>query len=226
MNENKTVQQSEEHPLLTLIQQIKDGLIAPESIDKEVRRQCVELLDAEGYTHSQMSQILKCSEKTIARDKKDTRKRNELSPNVEFAKQIIGELFNKGINHHNYLMRLARMKDASVSEKMQSEFAAWKVLKELIEKLQSLGYLPQKPRELIADFSHHITSDDEKSLRELKTQIIEIERVSNESGELTPEMARELDVLKKRIDKAEIENKIIEISATQNKEEKNGQKNQ
>jgi transposase len=222
-NNSSQPDKSNEEPVLALLQQIKDGRIAPGAIDKEARQQCVELLDAEGYTYSQMAQVLKCSEKTIARDMKDIRRRNELSPNVEFAKQFIGEMFNKAMNHHAYLMRLGRMKDASISEKMQSEFAAWKVLKELIEKLQSLGYLPQKPQELIADFSHHVSVDDEKSFKELRLQIAEIEKVSSEFGELAPEMKRELKELKHRLEKAEIESKVIDISDKQKQEAKDAE---
>lgn len=222
-NNSSQPDKSNEEPVLALLQQIKDGRIAPGAIDKEARQQCVELLDAEGYTYSQMAQVLKCSEKTIARDMKDIRRRNELSPNVEFAKQFIGEMFNKAMNHHAYLMRLGRMKDASISEKMQSEFAAWKVLKELIEKLQSLGYLPQKQQELIADFSHHVSVDDEKSFKELGLQIAEIEKVSSEFGELAPEMKRELKELKHRLEKAEIESKVIDISDKQKQEAKDAE---
>lgn len=222
-NNSSQPDKSNEEPVLALLQQIKDGRIAPGAIDKEARQQCIELLDAEGYTYSQMAQVLKCSEKTIARDMKDIRRRNELSPNVEFAKQLIGEMFNKAMNHHAYLMRLGRMKDASISEKMQSEFAAWKVLKELIEKLQSLGYLPQKPQELIADFSHHVSVDDEKSFKELSLQIAEIEKVSSEFGELAPEMKRELKELKHRLEKAEIESRVIDISDKQKQEAKDAE---
>jgi len=223
VNSSNQPDKGKDEPVLALLQQIKDGQIAPGTIDKEARQKCVELLDAEGYTYAQIAQVLKCSEKTVSRDMKEIRKHNELSPSVEFAKQLIGEVFNKAINHHAYLMRLARMKDASISEKMQSEFAAWKVLKELVEKLQSLGYLPQKPQELIADFSHHVSASDEKSFKELGLQIAEIEKVSSEFGELAPEIKKELKELKQRLEKAEIESRVIDISNKQNEKVKNAE---
>ncbi|MBF0571719.1 MAG: hypothetical protein HQL12_07565 [Candidatus Omnitrophica bacterium] len=210
-----------EESALTLLQQIKDGQISPGTINKEARQECVQLMDAEGYTYPQMAQVLKCSEKTIARDMKDIRQRNELSPSANFAKQFIGEVFIKAMNHHAHLTRLARSKDASTLEKVQAEFAAWKVLKELLEKLQSSGYVFQKPQEIIGDFSHHVSADDEKSLNDIRLEIAESERILSESGGLTPQMQQEINDVKRKLDKAEIESKVIEITNAQKKEIQN-----
>lgn len=210
-----------------LLQEINSGTTDPSILDKESRQECVELLTFEGYTYSQIAQALKCSEKTISRDIKETRARNALIPSLAFAKEYVGDAFKKAMNHHNYLMRLARMKDASISEKIQSEFAAWKILKEFTEKLQSLGYLPSRPQEIVGDVFHHVEESSEKSFDEIRKTISEIETVVKETEGETPQLALEIAQLKTRVEKAQLEdeaNKLLE--AQSKKEEDHVPKNQ
>jgi len=215
MSENK------EQPILTLIQDIKDGRVSPDTVDKEMRKQCIEVFRAEGYSVPHMAQILNKCEKTIRRDIAEITEENELSPSVDLAKKLVGEIVVYGQIHKNYLMRLARSPNTSVSEKAQAEYFAHKVSMDMVDRLQSLGYLPKKAQEIIADFSHHFAVDDDKTFKEIKTQIDEIEKVSTEYGELTPEIKIELKELKQRIEKAEIETKVIDISNKQKEEVKN-----
>lgn len=198
---------------MQLLQEINSGITDPKLLNKQSRQQCVELLVAEGYTHFQIAQLLKCSEKTVSRDLKDIRGRNELTPKVEFAKQLIGEMFQKAMNHHNYLMRLARMKDASISEKMQSEFAAWKVLKELIQRLQSLGYLPSRPTEVVGAFYHHSDDSEDNSPDAMRKMLMKIEQAAKDTGLLDSEMTGKIDVLKARIAQSEIAVEIKQLEA-------------
>ncbi|MFA5118801.1 MAG: hypothetical protein WC695_08140 [Candidatus Omnitrophota bacterium] len=204
-------QANKEQPILALIQDIKDGRIAPETIDKELRQQCIEVFLAEGYTTSSIAQIFKKTDRTIRRDIEDIRAQNAITPDIDLAKKTIGEMVVYMHTHRAYLMRLARLKDASVAEKAQAEYLAARIGIELVARLQTLGFLPLKPQEIIADISHHVTADNESSFDELRSQIVEIERISKESGELTPEMTKELENLKKRIEKAEIQDKVTKI---------------
>jgi hypothetical protein len=207
-----------ERSALQLLQEINSGLIDPKLLDKQSRQQCIELLILEGYTYPQISQALKVSEKTIGRDVKEIKVHNELTPNIEFAKQTIGDLFQKGINHHSYLMRLARSKEASVSEKMQSEFAAWKVLKELIEKFQTLGYLPMKPTEVIGNFYHH-SEDAEASPEDMRKTLLGLEQAAKEAGVFDEEVMKRVEVLNNRINQSEIAKEIKQLEqGTLNKE--------
>ena len=208
---------------MQLLQDINSGIIDPKLLDKQSRQQCVELLVAEGYSYFQMAQLLKCSEKTIGRDLKDIRRRNELTPNLEFAKQLIGEVFQKAMNHHNYLMRLARMKEATISEKMQSEFAAWKVIKELTERFQSLGFLPTHPKEIIGNFYSHSNADEDNSPETMRKMLLNIEQTAEESGLVDSEITAKVNLLKARIAQSEIatEIKLLEGETLKNKERDN-----
>ena len=201
-----------------LLQNINSGLTDSKLLDKLSRRRCVELLIAEGCKHAQISQVLKVSEKTVTRDIKEIKVRNELTPDIGFAKQTVGDLFQKAMNHHAYLMRLARIKNASVSEKMQSEFAAWRVLKELTEKLQSLGYLPSKPTEIIGNFYNHTDNEESDSPEAMRKMLLGIEESAKDAGVLDKEVTAKIELLRARIAQSEIAVDINQLEAKTSKE--------
>jgi len=212
----------EEFPIFSLIQQLKDESLDPKTLPKELRQQCVEVLWAEGYSESAMAQILKRSEKTIKRDLQEIREKNALSANLELAKQIIGEMVQRARMHQGYLVRLARSKEATVSEKAQSEFFAWKVQKELVEKMQSLGYLPSRPQEITGDIYHHMSlQEGERSFREIRAILSEIEGTAQETSTFTDEVEREVNLLRARIEKAEITYGVENLLESQRKIKEN-----
>ena len=94
MNE-KLLPDKQDQPLLTLIQQVKDGTVDPKTINKELRQQLVEVFLAEGYAASSMAQILKVSDKTVKRDIATIRERSSLSPSHELAKKLVVNLIVK-----------------------------------------------------------------------------------------------------------------------------------
>ncbi|HOW43508.1 MAG TPA: hypothetical protein PLF03_07560 [Candidatus Omnitrophota bacterium] len=200
--------------VIQLLQEINSGTIDPTGLDKSTRQRCIDFLDLEGYVHAHIAQIMKCSEKTVYRDIKEIKKNNELSPDISFAKSFVGDVVKKAINHHSSLVRMARAKELSASEKILAESAAWKILKELVEKLQSLGYLPSRPQEIVGDIFHHMGENNEESLAEIQKMVIELEIVAKEEGAnaaLTPE----IENIKKRIEKAEIAVELTKLNEKQ-----------
>jgi predicted ArsR family transcriptional regulator len=207
------------------IQAIKDGRLNPKSLSDLERQECVELLSSEGYTQAQIGEVLKITDRTVRRDLVAIEERNALSPDLGLAKRIIGSMFQKAVAHHRYLVRLARTQGASVSDKSQSEFLAWRVLKEMVEKMQSLGYLPMRPQEIAGDLFHHLDDDaQEKSFEEARKTLDEVVRVASQCGNLTPELEKDVNLLQKKIEKAEItyeSNELFKKQNNQNKETKN-----
>ena len=194
----------EEKPILTLIQQIKDGLVAPDTIDKDLRQQAIEVLMAEGYAVASMAQVFKKCDKTIRRDLEEIRQRHELVPDAGLAKRIIGEMLVFARGHRDHLMRLARTKDTSVSEKAQAEYLAARVTMELVDKLQSLGYLPTQPKAVVGDIFHHLNGTDlEGALKEMSQQCAEVEKMVIGNDNLPPEIQKDLIEVKAVIKKAQ-----------------------
>lgn len=195
MQNNASLQEKDEQPIFSLIQQIKDGTVAPETLTKDLRQRCVEVLLGEGYTVATMAQVLKRSEKTIKRDLDDIRTRNAISPDINLAKKIIGEMLMYARINRDYLMKLARTREASVAEKAQSEYYAFKVLVELMSKLQTVGYLPSKPQAIVGDIFHHVDGKI-SDLDELAKEIIDIENMADGDGQIDEGIKKDLSQMK------------------------------
>ena len=224
---NNNSAQGEERTILKLIQDIHSGIYDASLLDKATRQQCVEVFIAEGYTHAQLAQLLKCSEKTISRDMQEIRQKNSIAPSLEFAKETVGELITKARLHASYLMRLARDKDSPAPSKAGAEFLAWRVIKELTEKLQTLGYLPLKPQEVSGDIYHHVLEQEDESYEDVKKMIFDLEQAAKESGGLTKELTDEISELNAKIDKAEVNIKVKKLIKTKKEttqEDKNEEK--
>ena len=215
-----------DRPVLKIIQDIKSGTVDPKKLDRDVRKQCVETLMLEGYNVPQIAQIMGCSEKTIRRDIAQIRERNALAPSVDLCKRMVGDLLMKAEAHRVYLMRLARNPEGSISEKSQSEYLAWKVTEDLIKLLQTMGYMPQKPKEVIGDIIHRMANQEtEKSFEELKGVLNDVLSVAEEAGTVSPDLKDSVNALKARLEKANIEyeaKKLLNQQESQNKESENG----
>ena len=103
-------------PVLTIIQRLKDKTLNPEALTKAERQQCVEALLLEGYSPSQIAQLVDRNEKTIKRDLADIRQRNALTPSLDLARQLIGNFLIKVEAHQTRLMRLARVSPGESGE--------------------------------------------------------------------------------------------------------------
>lgn len=218
MADNQTMHGQEEEPILSIIQRIKDGSLNPKTLPVETRQQCIGVLLAEGYMESAIAQILGRSDKTISRDLVEIRERNAPTPGLNFAKQIVGDMFQKGMINCKYLMRLARSPEASYADKAQAEFMAWRVLKEVVEKMQTLGYLPLKPQQIVEDVFHHMDeTNSERSIAEAKCVLEEIEKVAKESGKFDAETEEKIKAIKMRIEKAEVNDELDKLVKEKNK---------
>jgi len=171
-----------ETPVLKLIQSIQSGEVDPSSLNKEERQRCIEVLRGEGYWIPEIAQILGRHERTIKRDFEEIRERNKLSPNPELAKQIIGEMVQLARLKQVRLDRLAKSKEIEAIERGQLEYMSWRVCKDVVESLQSLGYLPLRPQEIVGDIFHHSDNNPIKSLEEVQAIVSEVQAVAERAG--------------------------------------------
>lgn len=206
MNPSEASANPQEAPILTLIQGLKDGSVHASTLTKDQRLACVEVLYIEGYSLSQIAQIVNRSEKTIKRDLAEIHAKNALSPSLELAKQMIGKIRLRSEAHQAKLMRLARGSEGSVSERAQAEYLAWQVLKDTTILMQSLGYLPQRAQQVIGDFVHRLDIDEgsEASLEATQHIIEEIESVGQETG-LDTQTVAQLKLLRQRVEQAKLQ---------------------
>ena len=199
-------------PVLTIVQRLKDGSLSPAALTKDQRQQCVGVLLLEGYSPSQIAQLIDRSEKTVKRDIADIGQRNALNPSPDLARQLIGSFLMKVEAHQTRLMRLARGTDGSVGERAQAELSAWKVLKESTELLQSLGYLPLRPQQIVGDVVHHVSLEGGgQSLDEVSQTLQEITTVGQETNTLTPEIAQRIQALQSRLEQAKLSHEAKQL---------------
>ena len=209
---NTDEKDAKETPILNLIQNIQSGAVNPEGLTKEERQQCVEVLYLEGYTVPELAQILSRNERTVKRDLDDIRKCIAITTNAELAKQFIGEMVQVARLRQGRLERLAKSKEATPIERGQMEYLSWKIAKEMIERLQLLGYLPLKPQEIIGDIFHHVDGDSPlKSLDEVQAIITEVQAVAEKSGQFDPEIVKEIEDLNAQLEKARLSRRAEEL---------------
>ena len=219
-----------ERTVISIIQDIKNG-IDPRMLPRDSRQGCVELLHfGEGQSISQVAELLQCSEKTIQRDIKEIRDKNVLTIDAEFGRQIASDLYHRTINHVNYLMRLARSKDATIAEKISAELGACKAYAEMIERFQSFGVLPERAQRISGEVHHYFTAaESDKSIEELKEMVGKIELRAKEAGTFDAQTEKRVKELKDNIARIEINgdaNKLLTDlkKATEQKEDSNEQK--
>ena len=209
---NKDNPQENEVPVLMVLQDIKNGLIKFLDQDDSVRKEIVNILRLEGQSMVAISQILKCSTKTIQRIKEEIIKDGRISSSPEFVKETIGEMRRVALHHWSSLTRIARSSSATTRDKISAEVSAWGVMQDLIEELRRLGYLPSATQEFVGTFSHKIDDGRERSWEEIQAEVIQLHKIAQETKVLTPDLEKELLALGQRIDKSSVEEKIKNIS--------------
>ena len=128
-------------PILDLIMKIKAGAVNPKLLYKGTRQLCVETMFVEGYHISKIAGLFQVSDRTIRRDIADIRERNAVAPSPEMTRALLGELVANSRYHSASLRRIARREDAYPDEKARAEYLAWRVGKELVDRLCQVGFL-------------------------------------------------------------------------------------
>lgn len=198
-------------PVLSLIQQIQSGQVAPKTLDRSTRQQCVEVLTGEGYTHHAIAQILQCSDRTIRRDLVEIRDRNALVPSHGLVVQLVGQLVTSADRHESLLTRLARDSTASVSERVQADYLAWKVRSELVQRLQGLGYLPTAPTTVVSEVTLHGDVQVGVTFEGLRAELVRLEELAAQSGTDTPEARAERQAVLAEVEQYRLSERVARL---------------
>lgn len=205
VDNNNNLKEKDAQPTFSIIQRIKDGELSADILSKEERQNCVDTLLREGMTVPAMAQFFKRSEKTLKRDVELVIKRNANTLDADSRRNLASETIMYGRIHRDHLMKLARSKEASVSERAQAELFAAKVFIDAISKLQALGFLPTAPQGIVGDIYHHVDGiGQDASFPELRKMIEDVINTAKETDTLTPELQEEAKLLTLKIEKAEM----------------------
>lgn len=142
---------AEERRTLTLIAELQAGRVSGKNLSRDERRRCVEHMTEEGLAVPAIAEILKTSERTIARDRAAIRDANSLKADAALAGRFAGQLVTTGEAMMARLRRLGRERHTKPGDRIQAEIAAWGVERDRIKLLQSLGFLPMAGSRLSID---------------------------------------------------------------------------
>lgn len=150
--------------VLGILKKIREGFLEPKKVPIAERRVCVAYLRLEGYSQEEIAEIFKVHRQTIIRDEKANRKE---------AAKLVDEIDVKSIA--GSLIALARHLSAkAIREKDYG--LAWKIERELIADLQSLGYLPRSPEQ------HQVQIGTFLDLVEMANKQIDAKEVKSKSN--------------------------------------------
>lgn len=199
---------SDEQPVHQVIQRIKSNQQNPALLSTDDRRRCVEVLRAEGYNLAGIAQILQRNERTIRRDLEHLRAQNALALDPQLPERMIGQLCQEAEHSATHLRRIAREPAASAMERLMAESAAFKIFKDLFEKLQSVGYLPKVPTGVVAEVYRHGDHEVIEGYDELAARLRTIADFDQSSGDATEDRARTTQCLLDDIQRAGLSARI------------------
>jgi len=208
MSDEKERSDSEEISILSILQQIKEGVRDPSNLTVEDRRRCVEALKFQNQSVVQIAWLLKFSEKTISRDIAAIRKKNAMSPSTEWAKEFVGELDAQAQAQIGRLTRIATSGDCKPEDRINAEALIWKIHKEHTEAMQTLGYLPSVPRQIVADLFHHGAEGEGCSIEDLKKKVAELISLVAGFGTPNPQFEEKIKMLEFKIRQLELEQEV------------------
>ena len=157
--------QGSESQSLTLLQNIKSGSVNPSSLCPADRRLLVSFLMAEGQSTAEIALLLKTSDRTIERDRKAIRDENAMAQDPKLAEKMAGMLCVEAGRSTQRIRKFQRDGGASAADKMDGEHRCFQIRSELIQRLQSLGFLPTATQRIEADVRH--APAPSRSLKEL-----------------------------------------------------------
>jgi len=157
--------------VVDILKRIREGLLDPKEISIYDRRVCVAYLRLEGYGQEAISQIFKVHRQTVTRDEKANRLEAAKLVDEIDARSVAGNLI---VWARNLTAKALREKNYGL---------AWKIQRELISDLQSLGYLPRSAEQLNVQIGTFV---DLVRLATKKVDAEVIESEANNKNELPP----------------------------------------
>ena len=158
-----------------LLQQLKSGMLNAKQLKPAVRQQVVAALMDDGYSTSDMAKILMTSDRTIERDRKVLRESTVLNKHPDLLPQMAGRIQQEAELCMQRIRRATRGKEVSAAVKVEGERCCYQMVSDLLQRLQSLGYLPTAKQQVEAELVHHTGGIAEfKDILSESTRLLEL----------------------------------------------------
>ena len=123
-----------------LVRQLHAGKIATETLTPEMRRQCVAQLSLEGFTNSEIAQLMRISERTVRRDRLTARRDDALAPGRSLGDELLGEFQRLTLASIQRLTRLARDAETPAYARMWAEESMVRIYQRFLDTAHRLRY--------------------------------------------------------------------------------------
>jgi len=167
--------------VLDLIRGIRSGDAAPGGLDKDSRRACVEHLTVEGYSAVEIAEILRVTDRTVRRDREAIRAAHAVQQDPRLVEEMVGRLVQRADTAVERISRAVRGKEVKPVDRIEAELACWRILRELVESLQRLGYLPTAAVQVRGDLRHSFSLELPR-VEDLQVEAARLEAIGRQSG--------------------------------------------
>ncbi len=199
--------------VLDVIRDIQGDKLDPRHLPAPDRQACVTHLSAEGFSLSEIAQILKRSERTIARDRQAIQEANALKQDPNYAGEMAGILVSEADACISRMRRATRPADTPAAVRVKAERASFVIRSELCQRLQSLGFLPTAAHRVEAHLTH--AHAEPPSLDELENEFQRLHELEISD----PRAQRELADLEDRFRRARLADGLSRIAEAPQDEE-------
>ena len=197
---------------ITLIRGIQQRSISPRSLSPEDRRHCIEHLTADGYSALEIAEILQVSERTVARDRAEIRQANAVSREPKLTGEMVGQLVQQAEQCIGRIRRITRDRQVNPQTRVDGERACWLITRELIERLQSLGYLPTSPTEIRGELTHH--HEALPPFSEMQEEVARLEAILDQADGGDQELSDQLAAVKDLVLRGAAHEGIVALAST------------
>ena len=205
------VPRESERSVLDLIRGLQSGSTSGASLTPGDRWRCVEHLSAEGYSAAEISEILKVSQRTIARDRTVIRQHNALERDPKLTAEMVGYLVQQAEQGVGRIRRVIRDSHTSPGVKIDGERACWLISNQLVERLQSLGYLPTAATEIRGELTHHV--QHLPGFTQMQEEVARLEVIFADKAIDQQLLLEELTAIKGEVDRGALVERIGSLQA-------------
>lgn len=165
---------------MELLGKVKAGTLPGDLLAPGDRQLLVILLSADGLSTAEIAQILKVSDRSVERDRRAIREGSAIPKDPKLVGQMVGRLMAEAELSVQRIRRVARERDVDPSVKVDAEHRCFQIVRDLVQSLQRVGYIPTVSQKVEADLTHHL--GELPTLGDLQLEIDRLKLVGGEES--------------------------------------------
>ena len=205
--------------VIRLIQSLQRSEVTGKSLSAADRRKVVEHLTNEGYVVGEIAEVLKVSDRTILRDRKEIAASYALQNDPQTVAQFIGRLAQAAEVAAQRLRKIARDKSTPPAVAVEATHRAYQIYSDLTIRLQSLALLPSATHHIQATLTHH--AGEVPDYERLDNEVKRVKSTVVAASANDPKLLVQLQELEQRIDRGKLLNDISVVEQAAQKGQPN-----